>query len=257
MNLDFSPQFWNMVSSIATTLGFLIIIFSAFIAVHSLKEMRNARYLEAMLNVYSLIGSEEMHKMRKHIYNKLPSEPDKLKEEDIRVINEISSLYDRIGTLVKHKLVPKEFILDSHHAIFIKIWNRLKPHIEYRRKTEIVKYHVKNFEWWAKECEKQHLKTLKSCYKMEFDNLKKIFDANTKGKINKYRYSKYVDLIICSMYEDLVREKLDESEIKNNIEMKILEISADEKAKIEMNFNNIVNMLFNKYGKGREIKVNN
>jgi peroxiredoxin family protein len=62
------PDFWNILSSVATVLGFAVVIYTTVVALGQLKEMTRARHLEAMLQVYEMIGSEEARKHRKYVY---------------------------------------------------------------------------------------------------------------------------------------------------------------------------------------------
>src|ERR1051325_4529892 len=73
-----NSNFWSILASIATVLGFAVVSYTAIIALGQLKEMTKARHLEAMLQVYEMIGSESARKHRKFIYTELKSAPEAL-----------------------------------------------------------------------------------------------------------------------------------------------------------------------------------
>ncbi|MGH1363318.1 MAG: DUF4760 domain-containing protein [Calditrichia bacterium] len=139
-------------SAIAQIISSTVVIISILVALRTLSEMKNARYLEAMLRIYDMIGSKEARTDRKYVCNKLPNNPGKLKAKDWEIVNRISTQLDRIANLVHHKLVPEKYLLHTHRHLFIKMWEQLEEHIVYCRCKEGAENHVKKFEKFYNFC---------------------------------------------------------------------------------------------------------
>jgi Domain of unknown function (DUF4760) len=129
-----SQNFWSSIASIATIIGVGVVIYAAFLAVNQLKEMTKARHLEAMLRVYEMIGSEEARSSRRFIYSELKSKPEAITPEERDKIEEVSTMLDRVGSLVSAGLVPADLLFGSHCEMIIVSWERLEPYILYRRR---------------------------------------------------------------------------------------------------------------------------
>jgi hypothetical protein len=152
-----NPDFWSMLASIATVLGVIVVIPTAIIALRQLKEMTKARHLEAMLQVYEMIGSESARKHRKFIYTELKSAPEALTSDEREHVEQISVTFDRIGKLVASDLIPKDELLSGHCEVIIRSWNKLEPYILHHRKV-IGNYHAKHFETLANLAQEYHSK---------------------------------------------------------------------------------------------------
>lgn len=152
-----NPDFWSTLASIATTLGVMIVIPTAIVALRQLKEMTKARHLQAMLQVYEMIGSESARKHRKFIYTELKSAPETLTSDEREHVEQISITFDRIGILVASDLIPKDELLAGHCEVIIRTWNKLEPYIKHYRKV-IGNYHAKHFETLAILAQEYHSK---------------------------------------------------------------------------------------------------
>lgn len=140
-----NQDFWSMLASIATVIGVVILIPTAIVALRQLKEMTKARHLEAMLQVYEMIGSESARKHRKFIYTELKSTPEELTSNEREHVEQISVTFDRIGKLVASDLIPKDELFAGHCEVIIRSWNKLEPYIKHHRGM-IGRHHAKHFE---------------------------------------------------------------------------------------------------------------
>ena len=150
-----NPEFWSILSSVATILGFVIVIYAAVVALGQLKEMTRARHLEAMLQVYEMIGSEEARKHRKFIYTELKSKPEELTPSEREHVEQVSVTFDRIGKLIESGLVPRDELLESHCEVIIRSWRRLEPYILYHRRV-VGGRHGQHFEHLAATAQEYH-----------------------------------------------------------------------------------------------------
>ena len=157
MQLLTSQDFWSILSSIASVLGFTVVIWTAFMALGQLKEMARSRHLEAMLQVYEMIGSDQARADRRFIYVKLKSIPASLTAEEWEYVEKVSAVFDRIGNLASHGLIPEEEFFQSHCEIIIKAWMKLEPYIMYRRRVYGGRF-ANQFEQLSKDACKYHAK---------------------------------------------------------------------------------------------------
>jgi hypothetical protein len=153
-----NPVFWSTLASIATVLGVAVVIPAAIIALWQLIEMRKARHLEAMLQVYEMFGSKASRKERRFIYNELNySSPEAFTSEELEIVEHVSVTFERIGKLVESDLVPANELLEGHCEVIIRSWNRLKPYIKHRRDKGDGRY-GKHFETLVDLALKYHSK---------------------------------------------------------------------------------------------------
>ncbi|MFZ4658456.1 MAG: DUF4760 domain-containing protein [Caldilineaceae bacterium] len=157
MELLTNPNFWATLASIATVLGFAVVIWAAFVALAQLKEMTRSRHLEAMLQLYEMIGSDQARADRRYIYSKLKSSPENLSSEEWDYVEKVSVIFDRIGNLANHGLVPKDEFFESHCEIIIRSWTKLEPYIRYRRRLYGGRF-ANQFEQLANNASKYHSK---------------------------------------------------------------------------------------------------
>lgn len=142
------PVVWSILASMATVLGFVVVSYTAVVAMKQFREMTKSRHLEAMLKVYDKISSQEARNQRRFIYSRLKSPPEEITEEEREQVEQVSITMDNIGKLVKDGLVPAHELLDSHCEVFVRTWKKLHPYILHHRKI-IGGRHVEHFEWLA------------------------------------------------------------------------------------------------------------
>jgi hypothetical protein len=141
----------------ATVLGFAVVSYTAIIALGQLKEMTKARHLEAMIQVYEMIGSESSRKHRRFIYTELKSVPEKITSDEREHVEQVSVTFDRIGKLVESDLIPKDELLASHCEVIIRSWNKLEPYIRHHRKLTGGR-HANHFERLTMIAQEYHSK---------------------------------------------------------------------------------------------------
>ena len=152
-----NSNFWNVLASISTALGFIIIIWTAFVALGQLKEMAKVRHLEAMLQIFEMIGSKEARNHRRFIYKNLNDNPEMLSPDEWSIVEDVSVTFDRIGNLVEHELIPERELFNGHAIVIARLWIRLEPYIKYRRKRFDSEF-VKHFEKLAQDAKKFYAK---------------------------------------------------------------------------------------------------
>lgn len=148
-----TSSFWITLGSIVALLNFSVICYAAIITLKQLKEATRFRHLQAMLQVYEQIGSNDARASRRYIYTELTSPPGDETSVDRFHIETVSVALDRIGVLVKSKLVPETELFSGHWEMIVRCWRQLKPHIEHHRATLQSSSHVIHFEQLALSAE--------------------------------------------------------------------------------------------------------
>jgi hypothetical protein len=152
-----NPAFWSTLASVATVLGVVFVVYAAIVALGQLKEMTKARHLEAMLQVYEMIGSESARKQRRIIYTELRSAPEDLTTDERELVEQVSVTFERIGKLVESDLVPRNELLEGHCEVILRCWKKLEPYIAHYRRVSSGR-HAKHFERLATLAQEYHLK---------------------------------------------------------------------------------------------------
>ncbi|HUC24576.1 MAG TPA: DUF4760 domain-containing protein [Streptosporangiaceae bacterium] len=145
---------WNILASVATIVAAIVVSFAAYLAVRQLKEMTKSRNLEGMLRIYEMIASEDARRSRRFIYEKLKSEPQDVSDEERRYVEDVSVMFDRVGALAEAGLIPEALLFQSHGEVITRMWDRLEPHILYRRRQPGNATHVSHFEKLAMSARK-------------------------------------------------------------------------------------------------------
>ena len=104
---------------------------------------------------YQVLEMLEKTRAARHLlYEKTPKDTSNfnfgdLNKEEMEQLDELARTYDKLGLLVKHKVIPLNFILDFYSRPIILTWNRLKPYIVAEREKRMQPAHMKMFELLA------------------------------------------------------------------------------------------------------------
>ncbi|HKY55153.1 MAG TPA: HAD family hydrolase, partial [Anaerolineales bacterium] len=131
-------EFWTAISSISTAIASIVVIIALIFTYRQIKEMVQARHLEALLEVFNKLTPEDISKSRRYILtNDLP-EPGSASPEVYEHMHKVWVSFDNLGLMVHLKMLPKEIALPMFYGQTIKFWNKLERHIQYEeyiRKT--------------------------------------------------------------------------------------------------------------------------
>jgi hypothetical protein len=104
---------------------------------------------------YQAIEMLEKTRAARHLlYEKIPKDASNfnfgdLNKEEMEQLDELARTYDKLGLLVKHKVIPLNFILDFYSRPIILTWSRLEPYIIAERKKRMQPAHMKMFQLLA------------------------------------------------------------------------------------------------------------
>jgi hypothetical protein len=110
--------------------------------------------IEAINTYYSIVHTAEHTRKRRVIY-KMPDsyDPKNLCGELENTIGYIASTFEHAAVLQRRRQLPRWFLSGEAGGLSIqKIYRKLAPYIDYRRKANPL--YCKNFEWLCKKLEK-------------------------------------------------------------------------------------------------------
>jgi hypothetical protein len=106
--------FFTVVGACATATYTMAFIITLIYLKSELREMRLSTYASTYKSVVDILQTKEVIVAREYILNTLIDRPFKLWEtEDRQEAEKVCRSYDAIGQIVRHKFIPKEYIIDS------------------------------------------------------------------------------------------------------------------------------------------------
>jgi hypothetical protein len=151
---------WNLGNwaAIAQVIQSVAVLFALIYAVVQLNEAGKARKLQATRELVNELGHEDMRKDRWWALYEM-DDPTKLDEDQRWRARRIAVAYDRVGYMVKQRLIPRDALFDFQQDEIKKLWEKLEPIIREEQKRR--PHHCAHFEYlfkngchsWRRECE--------------------------------------------------------------------------------------------------------
>lgn len=164
MCIPTEPSSWLAIAT------FVLVGVTAYYAIqtrNTVKEMRNARVLEANAQLFAEMDKEDFRKARRFVYTELPSEPDEIKRDQLDQAEVVWVTMNRIAIMVEQAVIPKDLALQMYSDTVVRTWGRLATHIEYQRKRRNDPGYMKPFERLAgasKEYREKHFPGTEPAY---------------------------------------------------------------------------------------------
>jgi hypothetical protein len=124
---------WEALSAISTVVGSTTLLITAVFAVMQLNELRRSRKLELMIKLFDELASQEARAQRVFIYAQLPNDPAQTTSDHFLVIDEVLAKLDMIWLLIDQGQLDRRYVFDAYGEIFIKLWQKLSPIVDYER----------------------------------------------------------------------------------------------------------------------------
>jgi hypothetical protein len=144
---------WEAISAVSTLIGTLIIVVTAIFAVMQLKEAEKARRLALIIKLFEELSSQDTRSKRLFIYSEIPENPRELTSEHFLVIDKVLSMLDLIWLLIEQDQIDQSYIFDAYGQVFIRLWVKLSPIIQYERNRR-GGYYRKSSEKLIKQAQK-------------------------------------------------------------------------------------------------------
>jgi hypothetical protein len=142
------------IASIVTTIIAVIGIYPVF---RSLRQSERSLRFGVYIKILEML--EATREARHLLYDKVPKQPntaslDTLSSDEVEKMDELARTFDKLGLLVKHGVVPLDFVLDFYSRPLVVAWHRLEPHITAERRKRNQPGHMVKFEMLAIEAKK-------------------------------------------------------------------------------------------------------
>ena len=145
------------VSLICTILANVVVVVSVILIIWQLVEARRATQAQAYSFVVERLQDEEVRDARRIVFKKLKEKPlENWTEEERKTAEKVCHTYDAVGIMVRHKLLPREIVIDSWGNSLLHSWDILAPLVEnYRQEFDAIET-WDDYQWLASEA-KKHL----------------------------------------------------------------------------------------------------
>lgn len=142
-----SLELLNTLASIGT---FVVIGATAIAAVVQLRHMRANNQLEGLLDVLARVEDETFNKWLTDTQRELPkllSDPQYVQSVTNNTFDhnvawlQLGNQYERVGSLLKHKLIPEDAFMDVYCGRAARAWEVMLP------MTSLLRYNVNDALW--------------------------------------------------------------------------------------------------------------
>ncbi len=161
---DSANNLVGILESISTAVAAAAVFGAAYIAYRELSEVENTRYMDISDRLFEELNSQENINARRHIFQKLPSNPEKTKyqlsPDDRNAMKQVLNSLDRVAFLTQKDWIPDNLILPWMHPMIAKSWEKLEPYVLYERKRREEPYYYEHAGKLAKRCEAWRKKNL-------------------------------------------------------------------------------------------------
>jgi hypothetical protein len=134
--------YWEIVSTAANWVSAIAIVAGSIFVVIELRQAAKDRYLTLTSDLFQIWHSREFQDDQLLLLHKLPSTNWKdfiangRGEEAERALQRVGGFYDRIGALVRNKLIRQEELLPTVGGDAIRVWQKIEPLVREARETE-------------------------------------------------------------------------------------------------------------------------
>lgn len=142
---------------LATIISSVAIVASAMFVVVQLRQAARDRYFTITSHLFEIWQSPEFQDDQLFLLHKLPSQTWEefisagRGERAERALHRVGGFYDRVGSLVRHKLIRENDILPTVGGSAISVWHRIEPIVQEARRRENA-FLFQNFEAMLPTC---------------------------------------------------------------------------------------------------------
>lgn len=146
----------EILNTIAAAGTFAVISATAIAAIVQLRHFRTSNQLEALLDIVARLEDEKINTLMSDTRRELPrmlADPEYVRSVADRTFDrnvawlQLGNRHERIGSLLKYKLIPEEPFLDVYSTIAIQTWEIMLPITALLRSTPWGESIWENFEY--------------------------------------------------------------------------------------------------------------
>ncbi len=168
---------WIIIGAIAAAIQSLVVFVAFLVAMRQIGEATRSRSLDGFIEISRELNEDSARKDRKFIYDGLSQD---LSPENFERVERIWVMFDRMGVLVEHGLVPADVALSMYFDVVIKTWIKSKNLINNKRLERDSKIYMMYFQKLVRRCirhwEKTEFKTEKF-FEYSISEAYKVVDA--------------------------------------------------------------------------------
>jgi hypothetical protein len=148
---------WQADAAIASIVSAMAIVASTIFLVVQLRQAARERYFAITAHLFEIWQSTEFQEDQLFLLHKLPASTweefiaNGRGERAERALHRVGGFYDRIGSLIRHKLIRDEDMLPTIGGAAIAVWQRIEPFVVEARRRENA-FLFQNFEAMLPEC---------------------------------------------------------------------------------------------------------
>lgn len=148
---------WQVDAAIASIVSAMAVVTSTIFLVVQLRQAARERYFEITAHLFQVWQSPEFQEDQLFLLHKLPASTweefvaNGRGERAERALHRVGAFYDRIGSLILHKLIRQDDMLPTIGGFAIAVWQRIEPFVVEARRRENA-FLFQNFEAILPEC---------------------------------------------------------------------------------------------------------
>ena len=148
---------WQVDAAIASIVSAMAVVASTIFLVVQLRQAARERYFEITAHLFQIWQSTEFQDDQLFLLHKLPASTweefvaNGRGERAERALHRVGGFYDRIGSLIRRKLIRDEDMLPTIGGVAIAVWQRIEPFVVEARRRENA-FLFQNFEAMLPEC---------------------------------------------------------------------------------------------------------
>lgn len=148
------PSNWADWSSFSQILQFIIVLIALIIAGRQFKEASRSRELTATNFLIEQVGNENIREIRSWFLQDFTNYGNPTKEE-MEKIRKLAVCYDRIGFMIKQKMLPEKALYVWQKDEITKLWIAIMPFVDtirlvYNRPNYCIHFEYLATEWIRK-----------------------------------------------------------------------------------------------------------
>jgi peroxiredoxin len=148
---------WEVAAAIATIISTVAFIASAVVVILQLRQAARERYFSITAHLFEIWQSPEFQHDQLFLLHVLSCTTWKefcalgRGERAERALHRVGGYYDRVGNLVRHRLIDKDDILPTIGGYAVAVWHRIEPLVKELRLRENAML-FQNYELLLPEC---------------------------------------------------------------------------------------------------------
>jgi hypothetical protein len=133
---------WQADAAIASIVSAMAIVASTIFLVVQLRQAARERYFAITAHLFEIWQSTEFQEDQLFLLHKLPASTweefvaNGRGERAERALHRVGAFYDRVGSLIRHKLIRQDDMLPTVGGVAIAVWQRIEPFVVEARRRE-------------------------------------------------------------------------------------------------------------------------